>query len=257
MAQTLSEMNARMSIPSPAGLPAGEAGNATVLYSVRMSLKMFQEIGDPEVFRAQISNLYAQMVKHYEHAKTKNREASFILTDKDVLTNWQSAMMEEEMKEVSSFVHLGEPKVLQGVTIDLVRTEEAKDKVSSDGKRLFTPIGEVDATGQDLLGWHKAFGLADWLAGRYLLDPDKKTINFDQVKATDSDVQNVLSYYNTHLENKDTKLTAETFISIVTGRADTGTFQKYALHLPVLRKIPFHILIQAAKLALKAVGAAA
>ena len=250
-ALSLSALNARMAVPS-------SENNSAINYGIQIPLSYFAQIGDPELFRSQLASTLAQASQHYDHSKRASRQVTFLLPGHEALADWQVKIFNELRRNLPDYLYLDpKSKKFDGVVVELLEAGDLKGQPQSDGKRLFVSIGSLSENSDAVLSWHKAFAIADWLGGRYALDSETGVIDFSQVRGSDSDLQRVLAYYQTHQENTATKLQADLFIRMIEGKASNDDYIKFALNLPILKKVPLHLLVQAARLALKAIGSAA
>jgi hypothetical protein len=234
------------------------AGNSQADYAIEVSLGYFAGIGDPELFRSQLTQFLAQAAKHYEFARANAREVTFLLRQRELLADWQKNILDQLDKEAPSYVKQGlSVQKYEGVVVELLDAGGIKSRPQSDGKKVFFSIGSLSENQDAVLSWHKAFAVADWLGGRYAVDPGTKVVDFNKVRGTDSDLQRVLAYYQSHQKNTQTKIEADRFLRMVQGQGSIEDYQNFALNLPILKKVPLQILIQTARLALKAIGSAA
>ncbi|MGH7197322.1 MAG: hypothetical protein ACREH5_01080, partial [Candidatus Omnitrophota bacterium] len=246
---SLSEQNAWMSVPSPV---QGSGAN----FAIKQSLDYFGGIGDPELFRSQLVNYLTQAVKHYDASKKENKEVTFILSGMDLLADWQRTIVEELEKELPPFIEV-DPKSREGIVVELLRAGAIQKTPGNDGRRLYISVGDIENDADSALSWHKAFVVSNWLGTRYTLDPSTKKIDFEKVSATEQDVQRVVDYVQSHLKDKSAKIFAGLFIRMATGQAKPEEYRTFTLEIPLLKKVPLNVLIQTARLLLKAVGAAA
>jgi len=250
-ALTLSELNTAISMPAV-------TSQAPIVYGINVPLTHFGKIKDPQAFNAQLGLLVSQAAKHRKAALKQNKQAEIFLSEADLLVNWQRDLLKTAARSFPSFIKAGEPeKTFKGAVIMLWDARSTPGAPSNDGKTFYVSIGELGAEGQDVVSWVRAFSIANWIGSRYDYDPKTGTVDLDEVKPADQELQKVLAFFNTHLEDRTDSVSAELFLRLITGRGDSKDYLKYVLELPILRKIPLNIIIQGARLALRAVGVAA
>jgi hypothetical protein len=203
---------------------------------------------------AQLSLLVTQLAgTHRIEARRQDRFYLDGLSGTQVL----SAKKLIDKHKAHKYIFLGgavEDKEFNGLIVRYVPTDALKVTPLRDDRTLLFPVSGFEADA--LLGWFEAIPTAGALADAYGAAFDGKHLKIDLDKVDPSSFHaNVFNFFLDKTSNKT--LDRAMLKAILEGRADLDAFREFSFFLPLARKVPLHALIQGARLAMRAIEAAA
>ncbi len=197
------------------------------------------------------------LIEQIFHAHKNYQKDVFFIQGTDSLNAAQKRILDIWISAANAtlggeFVKIGEPdENFQGIVVRYVAADTVQVLPSQDGRTLMVPV--VGLKADSALGWYEVISLGRDLGNVFGLSFSDNKIDF--TKATAQDLENGRRFFNSR-SKKEASDSSE-FKELISGAMKLAHFKEFGFSLPLVQKVEVDLLVQTAKLLLKAVGVAA